>query len=59
MKGKGWIEYDDDLVAVYNEKGEKVYSGLEDYEPMKNEHWLWDKSINGYRFENYIKILVG
>lgn len=58
-KGKGRIDYDDDLVIVYDRKGKVIYKGLEDYEPMKDEPWNWDGTIQGYRLDGYVKILVG
>lgn len=58
-KGKKEIEYEDDLVIVYNKEGKEVYKGIEDYEPMKDDNWRWDESIKGYRLEGYVKICVG
>ena len=44
------IQYEDDLVKVY--VGDKeVYSGLEDYEPMKREMWLWDDANGEYTLD--------
>lgn len=57
-KGKGRINYEDDLVVVYDKKGNIIYKGLEDYEPYKREDWRWDESIKGYRFEDMVKICV-
>lgn len=61
FSGKGTgkhIEYEDDLVRVYDKSGTEIYSGLEDYEPMKDENWHFDKSLGAYRFEDYIKVCV-
>lgn len=58
-KGKGRIDYDDDLVIVYDPKGKIIYKGVEDYEPMKDEPWRWDESVRGYKLDGYVKILVG
>lgn len=58
-KGKGRIDYEDDLVIVYDERGKVIYKGIEDYEPMKDEPWRWDETIKGYRPEGYVKILIG
>lgn len=52
------IEYEDDIVIVYDENGKLVYRGIEDYEPMKDENWQWDNNEKLYRFENYIKICI-
>ena len=60
FKGSGKrIDYDDDLVIVYDKDGNVVYKGLEDYEPMKDEDWKFDSSIGAYRLGDYIKDLVG
>ena len=52
-KGSGKkINFEDDLVVVYDaETGEQIYSGLEDYEGMKDEPWKWDNSLGAYRLE--------
>ena len=31
------VNFDDDLVIVYDEDDREIYRGLEDYEPMKDE----------------------
>ena len=56
---RGLINYEDDIVVVFNEKGEEIYKGLEDYEPMRREPWEYDFDIDAYRFENYIKVCIG
>jgi len=53
------ICYEDDVVEVYNKKGECIYYGLEDYEPMKREDWRWDEKKGGYTYGEYKKVLVG
>lgn len=58
-KGKRRIDYDDDLVIVYDTKGKIIYKGLEDYEPMKDEPWRWDENIKGYRLEGMTKVCIG
>ena len=58
-KGKHRIDYDDDLVIVYDAKGKIIYKGLEDYEPMKDEPWRWDESIKGYRLDGMTKVCIG
>ena len=40
MKAGDKIKYEDDLVVV-TEKGKEIYKGLEDYEPMRYEPWVW------------------
>ena len=51
------IEFEDDIVVVYNTKNEIVYKGTVDYCPYKDEPYTWDKAKgyyllrNGYRME--------
>ena len=60
FKGSGnRIEFEDQLVIVYDKKGNEIYRGLEDYEPMKYEDWKFDSSIGAYRFKDFIKDCVG
>ena len=60
MKGKRRIEFEDDLVQVMNIKTKEiVYSGWEDYEPMKYENWRWDDKKKAYFFGDYMKVCVG
>ena len=41
------INYDDDLVVVKKD-GKVIYKGIEDYEPMKDENWIYDESKKCY-----------
>lgn len=52
------IDYEDDLVIVYDESGKQIYKGIEDYEPMKDEPWKWDNSDQVYKFKKYIKVCL-
>ena len=52
------IDYEDDLVIVYDESGKQIYKGIEDYEPMKDEPWKWDSSEQVYKFKKYIKVCL-
>lgn len=52
------INFDDDLVIVYDEEDNEIYRGLEDYEPMKDENWKWDNSSNSYLLDKYRKICL-
>ena len=52
------INFDDDLVIVYDEEDNEIYRGLEDYEPMKDEMWKWDNSSNSYLLDGYRKICL-
>ena len=53
------IDFDDDLVIVFDGNESQIYKGIEDYEPMKDEDWKWDPSENVYRLDKYIKICLG
>ncbi len=61
MKAGKRIQYEDEFVVVT--KNDKiVYSGLEDYEPMKREMWIFvmtTKDGKGhYEFNGYKKYRV-
>lgn len=46
------IQYEDDLVVVRNaENGEEMYKGLEDYEGLKREDWIWNDTKKLYELE--------
>ena len=47
-KGKGTINFEDDIVAVYDETGDIWYKGLEDYDPNKDMNWKYDKTFQRY-----------
>lgn len=49
------IDYDDDVVVVYEifDGDNKIYSGLEDYEPMKLEDWQYCRSLGMYYLIDY------
>ena len=53
------IQYEDDLVVVYDPSGEEIYKGMEDYEPMKDENWKWDMFHGYYTFNGYVKVCLG
>ena len=50
------INYDDDVVVVYevSDTEDKIYSGLEDYEPMKREDWKYCEELGVYYLKDYI-----
>lgn len=56
------IEYEDDLVIVYDERGKVIYKGIDDYDPMKYENWKYDRSLKAYILqssnETYYKICL-
>ena len=43
------IEYEDDLVIVYDERGHEIYRGLEDYDPNKDLDWRYDEATGKYK----------
>lgn len=58
------LETEDDLVIVFRDDSE-IYRGEDDYEPMRDENWKWDNSIQAYKLEDsrteghaYIKICL-
>ena len=53
------IQYEDDLVVVYDPSGEEIYKGMEDYEPMKDENWKWDMFHGYYTLNGYVKVCLG
>lgn len=58
MKSKR-IEYEDDLVVVYDEKGAVAYRGIEDYDPNKYLDWRWDASRQCYVYKGWTKYCIG
>ena len=42
------IEFEDDIVIVYDESGKEIYKGAEDYEIMKDEPWKWSSKEKSY-----------
>ena len=52
------IQYEDDIVRVFNEKGEEVYKGLEDYDPNKDLDWRYNENKNRYEYRGWIKVCI-
>ena len=53
------IQYEDDLVIVYDKNGKEIYKGIEDNEPMKDENWKYDTSKGHYTLTGgYVKVCV-
>lgn len=52
------IEFEDDLVIVFDENESQIYKGIEDYEPMKDCDWKWDSSTQTYNYNGYVKICL-
>ena len=42
------IDYEDDIVIVYDNAENQIYKGIEDYEPMNNEPWVWNSKDGCY-----------
>ena len=51
IKGTGRVDFDDDVVAVYDPKGKLEYKGLFDDCPYKDEPMQYDRKNMVYRFE--------
>ena len=58
VKGKR-IQYEDDIVIVYDENMDVAYEGLEDYDPNKDLPWKWDESRGGYVYKDWFKVCIG
>lgn len=60
-KGKN-LNYDDDIVAVYNEKGKKVSEGMWDYSPYRTDETYdtmkWDDTAKNYKLPNGYRLVV-
>ena len=52
------IEYEDDMVRVFNEKRETAYQGIEDYDPNKDLDWRWDETRHWYEYNGWIKVCI-
>ena len=52
IKGTGRVDFDDDLVAVYDPSGKLEYKGIFDYCPYKDEPMQYDRKNMVYRFED-------
>lgn len=42
------VSYDDDIVAVYDDKGKKVYEGMLDYSPYQLDDSKWNENDKNY-----------
>lgn len=51
IKGTGRVDFDDDLVAVYDPSGKLEYKGLFDDCPYKDDDMRYDKTTMTYRIE--------
>ena len=56
------INYEDDLIVVYNEKDEVVEKGIVDYSEFKDEPYKWNERGGYYELINlpgYKMVCVG
>ena len=51
------IGHDDDLVVVYDEKGNVAYQGILDYCPYKYEDYKWNEADGNYDLPNGYKMV--
>lgn len=60
-KGKK-LNYDDDIVTVYDEKGKKVSEGMWDYSPYNNDDTYdtmkWDDTAKNYKLAHGYRMVV-
>lgn len=52
------IEYEDDIVIVYDAEGREIYRGLEDYEPNKDEPWVYNEKTREYTYNGMRKVCL-
>lgn len=51
------INYDDDIVEVYDNKGKKVYAGILDDTPYKDEDYRWNDKDKNYDLPHGYKMV--
>lgn len=60
-KGKK-LNYDDDIVAIYDDKGKKVSEGMWDYSPYNNDETYdsmkWDDTAKNYKIARGYRLVV-
>lgn len=60
-KGKK-LNYDDDIVTVYDDKGKKVSEGMWDYSPYNNDETYdimkWDDTAKNYKLAHGYRMVV-
>ena len=50
------INYEDDVVLVYDNKGNIVYKGIVDYCPYKDDPYTWNEAGGYYDLEQGYKM---
>lgn len=60
FKPSGRINYEDDLVQVYalSSGDNRIYRGIEDYDPMKDEDWKFCDDLGVYYLVDYMEHVV-
>lgn len=60
-KGKE-LNYDDDIVSIYDDKGKKVSEGMWDYSPYNNDDTYdtmkWDDTAKNYKLAHGYRMVV-
>ena len=51
------VNYEDDFVEVYDDKGKKVYSGILDDTPYKDEDYRWNEKDKNYDLPHGYKMV--
>ena len=51
------IDYEDDIVVVYNEKNEVVEKGMVDYSAYKDEPYKWNENGGYYDLPHNYKMV--
>ena len=54
----GHLNYDDDEVAVYDDKGREVERGIYDYSAYKGENMRWNERDGNYDLRHGYKMVV-
>ena len=57
VPGGNRIHFEDDLIEVYNEKGERVESGLYDYSVYRREERKWNEKDQNYDLPHGYKMV--
>lgn len=56
------VEFDDDVVVIYDESKSIVYKGIEDYSPMIDDDWKWNSELQAYELtygnEKFYKVCL-
>lgn len=53
------LNYEDDVVTVYDDKGNVDYRGIHDYSPYKDDKMTWDDKAKNYKLQHGYRLVVG